>query len=661
MKHPSSIQIVLIVLFVSYLPHVLWLPGWVSVFCCSLWSIRFLSDIKRWPPPGRLYIYGLTLLALTGVIVFRGGAFYGREAGTSLLALMLAVKPFEIRTYRDKMIAVFLTLFLLFTTLLFTQSLVLGIYLFACLVLIMAALIMVNQSRARVRVACSQAGLLCLQALPLAACCFFLFPRLPGALIGLRNLDSPSISGLSETLSPGSLSHLVQSEAIAFRAAFAGSTPERRHLYWRAAVLWDCNGTTWTRGPTVDSPDPEFPFRNARTTYTLTLEPTGKTMLPALDLPLEAPPLASMLEGLTLQAKNKVDKKTHYQVTSTLNSTLPPDPGQIHRGRVLDRSLNPRTQELMQTLSAGTTGPEEVVAKVRAFFRGQNFSYTLSPPRLRSTHLVDEFLFRTRQGYCSHFAQAFAWMMRSAGIPSRIVVGYQGGEENPMGDYLMVRQSDAHAWVEVVLPGKGWSRIDPTQIVAPARIASGMQHLLAQSGQRSLFLIDDDHWLMKIGHRLQLSWDALNYHWYTWVVDYTLAKQNSLLNRLHLGTNVWQSLNRVIMVFTAFVLIFATVLAVMILPARTPATDPAELTYRRFRKKIQKLGVPVFPEEGPRDEGLRFAEQLPRQKKLIQEISDLYIQLRYAGSQDRRLLQKLKKRVASFPRSSSLTNERSSV
>ncbi len=649
MRRPTALQFVLIVLMLSYLPHILWLPAWVSVFCFSLWIIRFLAAAGHWQSPGRCYLYGLTLLALTGVAVFGGGGFYGREAGASLLALMLAVKPFEIRTYRDRMITVFLALFLLFTTLLFTQSLFLGLYLFPCLILIVTAQISVNQEQLRILAAWSRAALLCLQALPLAAIFFFLFPRLPGALIGLRSTDAPGISGLSDTLAPGSLSELAQSKDIAFRAEFAGKPPENPQLYWRAAVLWDFNGTAWTRGTPAEQQAPVLLSGKDQKTYTVTLEPSGNRMLPALDIPLEAPSLAVMLSDWTLKAHNKIQEKTNYRLRSSLKGTMPPsDPALKQRGLALDTSLNPRTQELLQVFAENNPEPEQLVQQVLHYFRRQKFSYTLSPPPLHSSDSVDEFLFRTQSGYCSHFAQAFAWMMRSAGIPSRIVVGYQGGERNPMGDYLIIRQSDAHAWVELALPGKGWTRIDPTQAVAPDRIASGMQQLLAGNGDHSLFMIDDDHWLMHIRHSLRLSWDALNYHWYTWVVDYTLAKQNRLLSRLHLGENIWRSLDTVILIFTASSLIFVLFSALLILPARSTDPDPVKKIYTRFLKALQKSGFTVPPHEGPRDQASRIAEQFPKRRQDIAKICELYVQLRYAGFQDKKLVQQLKKRIKAF-------------
>lgn len=649
MKQPDSLHTVIIVLVLSYFPHVLWLPAWVSVFCFSLWAIRFLAAVRHWKPPGRLYLYGLTLLALAGVALFGGGAFYGREAGASLLALMLAVKPFEIRIYRDRMISLFLALFLLFTTLLFTQSLFLGLYLLICLMLISTALMLVNQPRPRLFASGSQALLLCLQALPPAAIFFVLFPRLPGALIGLRNTDSVSITGLSETLSPGSLSELVQSDAIAFRAEFTDPPPEHRHLYWRAAVLWDFNGTTWTRGTPSRQRHPDPPFKETQTIYSLTLEPTGNTMLPALDIPLEAPPQAALFSDWTLKAREKIQDKTHYRMRSGLNFSQPqPDPSHIQRGLALDTALNPRTQALMASLSADSPDPAGLVQQALQYFQQQGFSYTLSPPRLRSRDSVDEFLFRTRRGYCSHFAQALTWMMRCAGIPARIAVGYQGGEQNPMGDYLLVRQSDAHAWVEVALPGQGWTRVDPTRTVAPDRIASGMQQFLTRSGEGSLFMIDDDHWLMRFGHNLQLSWDALNYHWYTWVVDYTLAKQNRLFSRLHFGENIWRSLDTVIVIMTVSSLLFVLASALLILPARSAGPDAVKHIYSRFLKKLQKSGIEVPSHQGPRDQAERIARRLPHRKADIKGISDMYIQLRYADVQDKHLLRQFKKRIRAF-------------
>lgn len=649
MKAPTQLQTVLFALILTYLPHALWLPAWVSIFCLSLWLIRFLAEHKNWNPPGRFYLYTLTLLALTGVVVFWGGHFYGRDGGTCLLALMLAIKPFEIHSTRDQMITLFLGLFLLFTVILFAHNLLSGLYVFCCLILILAGFLTVNQTHSRVLSTIGQAFLLVLQGLPLALICFLVFPRLPGALVGLADTTPVNISGLSQRLSPGNLSSLVLSKTIVFRARFQGAVPENKDLYWRAAVLWEYEDNVWSKKKLLRPGLVGFQHKGREKGYTLTLEPTRQKMLPVLDLPLNTPELARMLPGLTLEAKQEVQKRIKYHCISSLDSALaPPGPAQIRQGLQLDRSRNPRTKQLLRSLNTQQANSKAVVAQVLDFFRESGLFYSLNPPLLTTRDPVDEFLFDTRTGYCAHFAQAFAWMMRFAGIPARIVVGYQGGELNPLGEYLIVRQSDAHAWVEIVLPGQGWTRIDPTRTVAPERIASGIRGLRQQAGSGPIFLIPQDHWLVQIAHQIRLGWDALNYTWYDWVVGYTFSRQNKLFSRLHLGESAWQSLRTVILILTASFVLLSGFLALVLFRHRELEQDQAKRCYNLFLRKLSKGGQPIYAQEGPQDLSRRVSRNNPAAASRVKQIVELYIQLRYAGNTDKKLLARLKKQVKRF-------------
>ncbi|MFW6055561.1 MAG: transglutaminase TgpA family protein [Thermodesulfobacteriota bacterium] len=649
MRQPTPLQAVVITLMLTYVPHMFWLPVWVSLFCLSLWSIRLLAEYKGWKPPGRLYLYALTGLALAGALIFRDGNFYGRDAGTCLLALMLAIKPFEMNTFRDQMITLFLGLFLLFTVILFEQNLLTGLYIFGCLILITAAFISLNQSRFQVLTTIGRAFLLFVQGLPLAVVCFVLFPRLPGALVGIQDQRPVNISGLSRTLRPGSLSKLVQSDTIVFRAKFQGPTPENKDLYWRAGVLWDYDDNAWSRITVPKSSPPLFEKKRKQKQYTVTLEPTRQLMLPALDLPLNTPGFARMEAGLTLRAGEEIRKRTEYLMTSSLDAVLStPSPAQIRQGLQLDKTTNQRTRKLIHSLRKEQKGPKDLVARVLELFREDGFSYSLSPPSLDSVDPVDQFLFQTRTGYCAHFAQAFAWMMRCARIPARIVIGYQGGQRNRLGEYLIVRQKDAHAWVEIVLPGQGWTRIDPTRAVAPERIETGIQGLAFKTPEGPVFLIPQDHWIQKIGDKIRLGWDALNYKWHAWVLDYTFSRQNRLFSRLHLGQSAWQSLRKVILITTICFLLLSGILALVLLRPRKGGQDQVKRLYNRFLRKLNKSKIPVFAHEGPCDLSQRIALEYPLLQSRVREIIRLYIQLRYAGIKDKNLIQKLKKDIRRF-------------
>src|SRR5690606_7385087 len=360
---------------------------------------------------------------------------------------------------------------------LYGQSLLLLPYMLFAAWLLTVTLLRTHQLTAAMpmREAAALTGRMLLIALPLAALLFLFFPRLPGQFWALPARDQAS-TGVSDEMSPGDVSELSVSGAIAFRVRFHDDAPPPSELYWRGPVLHDFDGRTWRRASAVFVPQ-QIVTSGPAYRYRLTLEPHQRRWVFALDAPSEWPrarafrtpdlqlltPAQSPVSTLT---SFELESHTRYEVAGALPHAmrnadlhLPPD-------------RNPRTLALAREMRGRVSSDAAFVEAVLAMFREQEFFYTLEPPRLE-LHSVDDFLFNTRRGFCEHFASAFTVLARAAGTPARVVTGYQCGEFNPLGGYFIVRQSDAHAWSEVWLEGRGGVRVDPTAAVAPERIESG--------------------------------------------------------------------------------------------------------------------------------------------------------------------------------------------
>jgi len=636
------------------LPHVVHFPLWLTAVLAILFAWRALVLRRNWPAPNRWLRLGLTLLL--AVLVYRQyGTLFGRDAGSALLAVMLALKFFELKRVRDYMLGVFLVYFLIVIGFLYSQALWLVVYLFGVFVLSTATLIRLALPGSRARYTLRLAAVLLLQALPLMLAMHVLFPRIQGALWAMPHDAYAGRSGLSEELRPGSINELSLSEEVAFRAHFAGPTPPAAQRYWRALVLWSTDGKTWTRAgeprrPAVAGFETDAPAL----AYSITLEPNAKPWLPALDLPAGLPPGTRSRAGFVFETIRPVvqDRRRFDLVSHTRYRTGALDASERHAALQLPEQVSGRVRALAARWRREARTDAAVVSAALQHFRVENFSYTLQPPLLGDDP-VDEFLFDTRSGYCEHYAAAFALLMRSAGIPARIVLGYQGGEFNPAGNYYIVRQWDAHAWAEVWLTGSGWVRVDPTAAIAPERIdygADGVRRLLARGAVLGRLPVEalrgmlSRDWLERAREQARLSWDAFNTGWHRWVLEYGRDRQRELLARLGIA-DVTPGMLAGMLVFLLMALLFVYALPGLLRPG---THDPVVRAYLAFCRKLANAGVVRAPTEGALSYAARSAALLPQNAGDIHAISHLYTGLRYGGRTSDTDRKELKRRVARF-------------
>jgi transglutaminase-like putative cysteine protease len=612
------------------LPHLGHLPPWVTLLLvvCVLWRLGMAG--RGLPtPPGWLRVVFACLCFLGVVATY--GTVNGLHPGSALLVVMMSLKLLETRGPRDLVVLMLIAYFLVFAGFLNSQGLVWGGYLVAVAWLTTAALHQATRAAAPLpaREALTLSGRVLVGALPIMALLFLLFPRLPGPLWGLGASPSSGMTGLSEQMSPGDITELGLSEEPAFRARFGEKPPRQSDLYWRALVLDDFDGRTWRRSTLRSQlplrPGQVLPGDDAPLEYELVMEPHGRHWVFALDTPVGADAddvvQAADLRLATLQPLNERRSLVLRSDLGARNDAALATAEREHYLR-LPAEGNPRTRALARELRADGLDDPAVISTVLGRFREQPFYYTLLPAAL-GRDPVDEFLFETREGFCEHYASAFATLMRAAGIPARVVLGYQGGEYNPISGYHLVRQADAHAWTEVWLPGAGWQRVDPVAAVAPYRVSDGLLGALrsgqAVAGRNAQTL----HWRRQAA----LVWDAANTWWNTRVIGYDDASQRRLMQWLGFdGDHARALITMLAAGLGASLLALAFVLGRGLLPARH---DPLVRAWRQLVARLARSGLPQQVGETPRSFARRVGEARPELAAETLALAELYQRLRY--------------------------------
>jgi transglutaminase-like putative cysteine protease len=623
-------------LALSILPHTLRAPWWLTLLTLCLFGWRFYYSLDRSPLPSRWLVLAIAAVAMLGVWVEYRGIF-GRQPGILLLMLFAGLKLLETRSHRDATAAAFLGYFLIITNFLYTQSILTGLLMCAAVFAITATLVGFSAPNRTPRANLRTAALLLAHAVPAALMLFLLFPRVQTPLWGLPQDAYSGLSGLSETMSPGNLSSLALSDAIAFRAEFRGDLPPQAQRYWRGPVMWDFDGRTWSLGDYVPARLAPPAAGQATYRYDVVLEPHNRNWLFALESAASVPPRARYSGDGQILTRQPVRTRLRYELSSVVGPEPRADeaPYLLRRALRLPAGSNPKSIALAAEWRAGARDDAEVLSRAVSYFRQGRLLYTLEPPLLGKDS-VDEFLFTAQAGFCEHFSSAFVFLMRAAGIPARVVTGYQGGEVNPFDSIVTVRQSDAHAWAEVFLPGQGWLRIDPTAAAVPGRLELGLARAVPQAEQ-ALMLRPGLEWLRD----LRYQWEAAAHKWNVWVLGYNPERQRELMSLIGIRDADWRALTATL--FTALGLMTAALLLWSL--RRLARPDPVQRAWRAFCGKLAARGVERAPQEGPRDYAERAARALPGARRAILNITALYIGLRYGPHASARRAKELRRKV----------------
>jgi len=606
-------------------PHTARIPGWAIALMLMLIAWRAYVGYARLSLPNRWLLLAIAVAATFGIF-FSYRTIFGRDAGVALLVVMLGLKLLETRSLRDAMLFSFLGYFLMITNFLYSQTIATGLFMLACTVFITATMVSLNYAHSEppFRAQLRTAAMFLAQSVPLMLILFLLFPRVQGPLWGLPQDAYAGMTGLSETMSPGTLASLAQYDAIAFRAEFEGDAPRHALRYWRGPVLWDFDGRTWSmsanqRGVPLSPRQGGASYR-----YTVVLEPHNRSWLFALETAVSVPERARMTFDGQILSSAPVRNRLRYELVSVIapEALRTEAPGALSRATRIPPTSNPRAQALATQWRANARNDEEIVARALEFLRAGRFDYTLEPPLL-GLHTVDEFLFDTKSGFCEHFASAFTFLMRAAGVPSRVVTGYQGGDLNPYDRIVTVRQWDAHAWSEVFLSGRGWVRVDPTAAAAPQRVDSGVARAVPENAAMPLMMQPRMEWLREARYR----WEAIAHKWNVWVLGYNPERQRDLMQWVGIRDADWRALTAAL--FSILGVITLALLAWSL--RRLARPDPVQKAWRAFCRKLAQRGVERAAHEGPRDYTRRAARSVPDARRTILRIGELYLNLRYGA------------------------------
>lgn len=574
---------------------------------------------RAWPAVLRL----LMVLLVIGYVLASHSFSIGRDTGCALLAAMLVLKIFETRDLRDARSLLGFSLFAPFAAFLQEQGPLTMALAFPAIGLLLLSLSVLAEhrpgapapgfDRRRAKLAAAAIGM----SLPLALAGFWLFPRLGSPLWGMPE-NAVGRSGLSDRMTPDQWVDLFADGKPALRVRFLDGEPSRREMYWRAQVLWDFDGRTWSRGDVrVASQPPVVAPRTSALRYEVSLEPTDRRYLPMLDTPLAAPEGSEIGSDLSVRPARPVSEVIRYEALAALQADVGRDLPEMEARAALSlpAGLNPRTGALAAQWRDEAAGDDEAVVRRALAWIGEDFSYSLTvPPSGRDA--VDDFLFETRVGFCQHFSSAFATLMRGAGIPTRVVIGYAGGYRNPYGGYWVVRGMDAHAWNEVWLDGRGWVRVDPTAAVAPSRILDTIDDLArAESLLPETFtpLRDMGDWMRR--------------GWNDFVLGFNAARQASLLRPLGIDQASTAQLGAAFAVGAGLAL--AITLWVLMRGRPTPR-HPVDAAWLELVQRMRRAGIAKAVHEAPLAFGARLAAALPGQAERIAMLSRRYADWRYA-------------------------------
>jgi len=611
----------------TIVPHLFNLPPWVAGLAGIVLAWRGWLAWRQKPLPGRAVV--LALLGLAAVLTFTAQrTLVSKDAGVTLLVVLMALKTLELRARRDAMVVFFLGFFLVLTTFLYSQSILTavgtGISVWGWLTALTLAHI--PAGRPTIRQAAGLAGRAALIGTPIMVALFLLFPRI-GPLWPSSN--SASRTGLSDHLELGGVAELANDDSIAFRIKFDGKVPAAPQMYFRGPVLVVTDGRDWHAQSLFDgraqrtgaARSASVEEHGSPTPYEMTLEPTQLTWLPLLELtPPQAPDRSTdpsqgvqVLDGsnvrplpdldLQWRTRRPIAERVRLRAVAGLDDRIVgATPVDLRDNLRLPPQFFPRTRAWSQQwlhdhqghpAPGAAVDPDVIVQSLYRHIGTARFTYTLTPGAYEGDP-VDEFWLDRRVGFCEHFATSFVVVLRAMGIPARLVTGYQGVDPLTQDGFYVVRQSNAHAWAEYWNPRRGWVRADPTAAVAPDRIERG------RAIRPAAGLVGNAMNAVSPGmvERLRAWRETMDNRWREWVLGYNRNAQFDLLKKMGVNTPDSDDLGRLLMGVIGAAALFGAGAAWWDSHRRTPGQRLARRLESALRA-LQAHGVKVAPHESP--------------------------------------------------------------
>ncbi|WP_295849851.1 DUF3488 and transglutaminase-like domain-containing protein [uncultured Xylophilus sp.] len=583
-------------------PQAFHLPPWAAMLAYLLLLWRGQLAWRSAPLPGRWWMVGLVVLTVAATFAtFRTIA--GREAGVTLVVMLLALKTLELRARRDAMVVFFLGFFVMLTNFLFSQSLPVALSMVVALAGLLTALVQAHMPVGRPPLA--DAGRIALRLMlfgaPVMAALFLLFPRI-GPLWGMPGDDARGRSGLSADMQVGTIAELALDDGVAMRLRFpdlpAGTAPPQQQLYFRGPVLSDFDGRQWRAQP-LRQTSARLEVQGRPVRYEATLEASGRPWLLTMDAAVQAPAGIDAfqtpdLQWLATQPLRQVQRYTAESYPDFRHGPAQPAAA-LRLFTLLPPGFDPRTRALAAEMKADPRFGDDTAALIGAALerlRTGGYRYTLEPG-VYGRDTADTFWFDRKEGFCEHIASAFVVLMRAMDIPARIVTGYQGGDLNPVDGYWTVRNSDAHAWTEVWQPGRGWVRVDPTGAVAPDRVGQLLRLQTPRGAFATAFggVVGRD-----VGERLRAVWEAIDNRWNQWVLNYTQSRQFDLLRRLGFASPDWEDLVRLLVGLAVLASVGTGLWSLW----TRRAHDPWQRLLGQVRRRLARSGLALPSSAAPR-------------------------------------------------------------
>ncbi len=629
------------------LPLYFFIPLWIVVFNLCLSLLAYYFSVKKRAQFLPVLKWLITLLALAGIF-YTFQRVTGRDAGVALITVMYGLKIIEIKSRRDAYVLMILGFFMLLAGFLFDQSPLIAIYQVIPILAILNALTSLHilpsnrgisedvliKDNPNIKTLAIYIG----YALPLMFVLFVFFPRLSGPIWNMPG-QSKGVSGISETMSPGAISSLQLFETVAFRVKFTGQVPNKEQMYWRTMSLDHFDGFTWSRSGSQS--ERRLPMTANRQLegggtpyqYDISLERTRQKWLTFLDRPSRWPKRATLYADYSAQVEHRIFKRTRYRAESLVGQKIDLNLSSLDKALYteLPQDTNKRSLVWAKEQRANYQDDETYIFALLRKIHNQEYYYTLTPP-IMERDTVDSFWFDHKKGFCEHYAGSLVFMARAANIPARVVIGYQGGDANPIADYWIIRYADAHAWTEIWFEGKGWMRIDPTAAIAPSRVEEMLR--LDYSQRESLFGdfgfdaedLDNLGWMK----HMQYWFDQFNTSWNDWILDYNRQSQESLFKSL--GLDQWdQSQISVMMILVLSVILGLFSYRWM---NQKKTLNPMEKSLQLLIAKIGRRGIRLEENEGIADfirryDSLCLQEKQPLAKQKAIQLLKEYQALSY--------------------------------
>ncbi len=641
--HPRTLILLLSSIALMSLPHVLHVPAPIMAFFFGLLIWRFTAIWKPHYLPSPIIVFCLLLTGI-GLLVFMHSGVFGRDAGTMVFITALGLKLLEIQTQRDLYLISFLAFIVAASQFLYLQNIFMAGYILMVSISLFATLLSINSGTLNNKQALKKSAIILMQAIPLMIVIFIFFPRVELPRWSFLDDDNKATSGLSDSLEPGSISQLGLSGEIVFRAKFTGKIPTPEQRYWRGPVFSYTDGKRWS--PSKNTYFKRYldkiSFKGEKYQYKLLMEPQSKNWVYALDMPAQYPYYLRTNTVHQLITKQAFNKRAEYDISSYAEYNT----GYLTKTEYKDNlQLRPKASERIKALVKQLGGfdgkAETYINNIFKHFHQNEFHYTLFPPLLNDNP-IEDFLFNSKAGFCGHYATAFTYLMRAANIPTRIVTGYQGGLYNESGDFIEVRQANAHAWAEVWLKGKGWVRFDPTTAVAPDRVENDV-NIEQQISQQTISFAPvklDSQTISFLKSARQL-WSSVDYSWQRWIINYTRKNQLNFLAGLGI-----KSLTAMLYWLIGSAIVISLIIGLYVLRKQKPKLTPAQRYYAKACHKLAPFDLIKQPSEGEHDFLQRVSKEQPQFAVAFQTITQLYSQLRYERQgHNLELLQRLKQAV----------------